>query len=327
MKSVVLKGAFVLGIVLAGCSNHESRETKYPSGQVKERYQVVKDKNGSFLWDGEYSSWYENGRIMGKGNFTRRNPSDGEVGVTGIPKGGRTGKWVFWHKNGWKMEESNYSDGKFNGLCLQWNESGKLIAESNYSEGVLDGKCRSWYNNGKKENEESFIKGKLNGHFEFWDTNGTTIADLIFVNDSVTKKTVLTDYGKYVLTTGLKLDLEKIGVGSGHESSEQLQVGQNEQQPANTSVESSNAGNDKKYTQKEFKKVVTGLSKDKIKGLLGTPSSLQSWSGSDVWCYDFISDESNLSWGVYDPDAGKRFDMVMIQFNKSTGRVFGVMFN
>ena len=53
-----LKFYFAVSIsafILFGCAKKEIRESKYDGGELKERYTVIQDKNGSYLWDGEYT--------------------------------------------------------------------------------------------------------------------------------------------------------------------------------------------------------------------------------------------------------------------------------
>ena len=52
---------FLIGTVwLSGCTR--KIETRYDSGQLKEKYAVKKDAEGNYIKDGAYVSWYEGGQ-------------------------------------------------------------------------------------------------------------------------------------------------------------------------------------------------------------------------------------------------------------------------
>ena len=112
-----------------GGTETETKETKYPNGQTKERYTVVKDKDKSYLWDCQYSCWYVNGQIKVTGTLSSN------AGAS--PQSGRTGKWTFWYKNGQKKAESLYKDGKLDGPSTSWYENGQKKAESFYKDGKM----------------------------------------------------------------------------------------------------------------------------------------------------------------------------------------------
>ncbi len=150
----------VFSVVFIGCAKTEIRETKYNNGQTKERYTVVKDKEGNYLWDGNYSCWYENGQVKCTGSYSRRKPADTTVDATGIHIGGRVGKWDLWYENGQKSQDCAYKDGKLDGPFAAWYKNGQKSQECIYKDGKLDGPFATWYENGHKKVERVFKDGK-----------------------------------------------------------------------------------------------------------------------------------------------------------------------
>ena len=51
--------------------------------------------------------------------------------------GKEDGLWMSWHKNGKKQGEGYYKDGKMSGLQLMWHENGQKSSEVNYKDGNL----------------------------------------------------------------------------------------------------------------------------------------------------------------------------------------------
>ena len=84
-----------------------------------------------------------------------------------------TGKYEeYYSTNGQKKSETNYVDGRQNGLFTSWYENGKKEYEENYQDGKQNGLFSSWYENGQKMSETNYIEGKINGITIEWDENG-----------------------------------------------------------------------------------------------------------------------------------------------------------
>ena len=84
-----------------------------------------------------------------------------------------TGKYEeYYSTNGQKKSETNYVDGRQNGLFTSWYENGKKEYEENHEDGKQNGLFSSWYENGQKMSETNYIEGKINGITIEWDENG-----------------------------------------------------------------------------------------------------------------------------------------------------------
>ena len=83
-----------------------------------------------------------------------------------------TGTQTYWHKNGQKILEATFKDGKFDGLLQRWHENGTKWSEVNYKGGKEDGLQLDWYKNGQKEAEYTYKDGKPDGLWVVWHENG-----------------------------------------------------------------------------------------------------------------------------------------------------------
>jgi antitoxin component YwqK of YwqJK toxin-antitoxin module len=129
--------ALLLLAIIAGCDKRETRETKYDNGILKERYTVIKDKNGAYIKDGKYSKWYDNNQ---------------------------------------KQYETTYKVGKEDGRATSWYKNGQKQSETAYTEGKEEGHYIGWYINGKKESETIYKNGEDEGLRTHWDENGKQIS-------------------------------------------------------------------------------------------------------------------------------------------------------
>ena len=62
-----------------------------------------------------------------------------------------TGKAFALYENGQKWSETNYKDGKKDGLEVRLNRNGKKSTETNYKDGKQDGLDVVWRSNEKKQ--------------------------------------------------------------------------------------------------------------------------------------------------------------------------------
>ena len=76
-----------------------------------------------------------------------------------------TGKLYGFHPNGQKMHESNYKNGRIDGLAERWYENGQKESEANFKDGKLSGLKTAWYENGTVKYEFRYKDGKKHGTF------------------------------------------------------------------------------------------------------------------------------------------------------------------
>lgn len=83
-----------------------------------------------------------------------------------------TGKAVQYYKNGQKVTEAQFKDGKYHGISTNWYGNGQKMAEMNYENGKKNGLTTLWYENGQKK--MIFKDGKKISETK-WDKNGNLI--------------------------------------------------------------------------------------------------------------------------------------------------------
>ena len=183
---------------------HKSNE------ELKDDIKVLPVKSKSF---NDYDTYYgkEFGRLIflcesdvivptGKGPgvyITQRNSEN----LSELPPssesnyidGKRNGLSRVWHENGRLKSESNYIDGKLNGLSSFWDEDGRLKSESNYIDGKRNGLTKNWYRHGQLRNEMNYsvpnfwennknLVPKLNGLCRVWYPDGQMWSERLYKN-------------------------------------------------------------------------------------------------------------------------------------------------
>lgn len=87
-----------------------------------------------------------------------------------------------WAKDGTKIYEAEYNQGKQHGKELQWYANGEKKVELNYIEGQPSGICTEWHKNGKKKSEGNFALGKEEGRHYWWFANGQMDQEIPYKN-------------------------------------------------------------------------------------------------------------------------------------------------
>jgi hypothetical protein len=87
--------------------------------------------------------------------------------------GKRSGKWIYWYKNGEKQLEGEYVGSKKTGTWVKWNENGTSITEGEFLYGKMHGKWTDWHGNGQKALESHWVMGKRDGTWKYWSVEGT----------------------------------------------------------------------------------------------------------------------------------------------------------
>ena len=90
-----------------------------------------------------------------------------------------------YFKNGQKMIEVNYQNGKANGSWREWWPTGQLLLECHYKNGQWHGLQTTWDEQGKIISVESYQEDIRHGTFEKY-SNGQKIAKITYKNGSPT---------------------------------------------------------------------------------------------------------------------------------------------
>ena len=84
------------------------------------------------------------------------------------------GKIYELYKNGRKLAEGNYKDGKQEGLTVAWHENGLKAAENNWNYGKQEGLAVGWHENGLKAGESDWKDGKKISS-KYWNNKGEPV--------------------------------------------------------------------------------------------------------------------------------------------------------
>jgi antitoxin component YwqK of YwqJK toxin-antitoxin module len=130
--------------------------------------ELLEKRNGIFYlkdsdtpYTGKMFRLYKNGQKLSEGNFKNGKPD-------GLIRG--------WHKNGQKMSELNFKDGKEDGVLMVWHENGQKRGQFNYKNGKEDGVWAKWHENGQKAAEANFKDGEgVLGSVKFWNSKGEPV--------------------------------------------------------------------------------------------------------------------------------------------------------
>ncbi|MGC4093014.1 MAG: hypothetical protein QM756_35030 [Polyangiaceae bacterium] len=114
----------------------EKRETSFDNGQKREQYLVRRDKGGSYVKDGSYTSF---------------------------------------HLGGQKAEEGSFKDGNADGRWQRWDENGKLSVELNYRVGKREGAYTA-FNDGRPRESGNFTGDQLSGPYKYFALNDSVVA-------------------------------------------------------------------------------------------------------------------------------------------------------
>ena len=100
----------------------------------------------------------------------------------------KDGKFQSWNKdNITKMEECFYINDKLNGIYKRWGENGNILIESNYSDGKKNGLYINWWfsGNNKKYIECSYLNDILHQEYKKWNSDGILIQNLIYQDGKI----------------------------------------------------------------------------------------------------------------------------------------------
>ena len=88
-----------------------------------------------------------------------------------------------WYENGNKKEEGNWMNGERDGIWAKWYENGQKKMQGYFKDGKQDGLQTRWYENGQKKNEANGKDGKMDGLWSEWYENGQKKVEATFKDD------------------------------------------------------------------------------------------------------------------------------------------------
>lgn len=200
---------FILSSFLTRVSSqHLKVESWYDTQKniLKESYYVL--KKSPTVQDSSYISYYHNGKIKSKGNFSRNKANgnweyfyengvlkmkgelkenvphgyweyfyeSGTITMKGnILQGMREGEWEFFYENSNMKTIGKYQKNQKEGLWRYFHEDGSFKAQAEFTKDK--GKYKEFFPTGIVKSEGEIIGGKSNGHWKYYYDNGQLKAE------------------------------------------------------------------------------------------------------------------------------------------------------
>jgi antitoxin component YwqK of YwqJK toxin-antitoxin module len=106
--------------------------------------------------------------------------SDGRREETNYVNGKKEGISRLYYQNGQLWEELNYNkDGKMEGTHKEWHQNGVVCYECYYVDGKREGFTRTWHQNGQLIGEYFCVNDKIEGVFRSWFANGQFLLECV----------------------------------------------------------------------------------------------------------------------------------------------------
>ena len=118
----------------------------------------------------KFKEWFEDGQLFIESNYV-----DGKL----------NGIYKEWHENGQLRLQFNYVDDKENGPYKEWHENGQLRLQLSYIDGKENGTYKQMDENGQLEVQANYINGQLNGEYKSWYVNGQLNVQANYLNNLI----------------------------------------------------------------------------------------------------------------------------------------------
>ena len=109
-----------------------------------------------------------------------------------------TGKTFEMYQSGQKKSETNYKDGKKNGLERLWYENGNKEYEEKWKDGKEEGVRTWWYQSGQKKSEENLKDGMIVGLSVQWHENGKKMEEVNYKDGKIISQELWNSKGESV---------------------------------------------------------------------------------------------------------------------------------
>ena len=109
----------------------------------------------------------------------------------------RTGKWVYYHKEGKKvLSIEHYINAELNGNSQTYYKSGKITEDLNYKNGKLHGNLKRYADSGVLLDDLNYVRGKLEGAAKYYNVQGKLVYWGDYENDEKIGKWEYFEKGK-----------------------------------------------------------------------------------------------------------------------------------
>jgi antitoxin component YwqK of YwqJK toxin-antitoxin module len=165
----------------------ETIRERYKNRSVKIERQVIQDDKGNFVNHGTFAMWSEQGRLVGRGEYTKgkrsglwtRNYNAGEapmlanshgksfkppfVSTATFVDGKLHGNWMITDALGHEVLCWAYENGERSGTSLWYFPDGNTWREADYRHGELEGDLVELASDGSVVSEETYVGGRRIG--------------------------------------------------------------------------------------------------------------------------------------------------------------------
>lgn len=160
MLSISCSLPLICIILFVSCQDKKIIENKNDKGQVIERHQIVKSKEGDKK-HGVYERFDEQGKLIEQSNYTMGK-------LNGIRK---------LYNQGILESEESRSDDQYHGPYKEYHSNGNLRMEAVYVHDVMAGDVKVYYPSGKLKEIVRFVDNVENGPFIEYYENGKLKAE------------------------------------------------------------------------------------------------------------------------------------------------------
>ncbi len=108
---------------------------------------------------GVWKEYYENKRLYGETEYVNGK-------LNGIRK-----TW-YPYRSHHQMTEEEFLDGKRHGAYTKWRSTGVLYEQGTYINGLQEGKWTHYHHNGVVYSINQYVNGKKHGLYESWESDG-----------------------------------------------------------------------------------------------------------------------------------------------------------
>lgn len=117
-----------------------------------------------------------------------RKYADGKITLSIPVKDGLLeGTTRAFKRNGEKIYEKSYKNGKLNGLYDTFYDENKIETSTTYKNGLKEGIAKYYYTNGYIEKQLTYVENHMDGKMRTYDKSGKTVFDFITANDKIVK--------------------------------------------------------------------------------------------------------------------------------------------
>ena len=124
-----------------------------------------------------------NGRVVATGYYVNQkkegewkyyDKNSGQLLLSEENVGGKVHGWsrLYNPKNGKLAEETQYVEGRPEGVCHKYSDTGVLQMECQYHQGQLNGPCKTYYPNTALKEEGQYTAGKKSGVWKTYNEDG-----------------------------------------------------------------------------------------------------------------------------------------------------------